>query len=95
MFFLLDNITFVPIVILSTILLLVLWLYISYQKLKKKQITDLQFLYLELEAEKVLSKKLQKNPYIIEKKDKALHKKLLKIRTDILNLDFTFTEIFT
>ncbi len=73
---------------------MVLGFYISYQKLKKSENQNLNLLYLELASEKKMANQLKSVPNKIQKLDYYTQNKLRKIKIDILNINFTLSEIF-
>ena len=72
---------------------LIFLFYSSFEKLKKSESKKLNAIYTELELEKTISRKLKIVPSKVEKIENETRKRFMKIRVDILNIDFTISEI--
>ena len=71
-----------------------IWFYVSFQKLKQTDTKNLNLLCLELASEKKTANLLKNTSKKVELLSNSTHKKLQKIKVDILNIDFTLSEIF-
>ncbi len=74
---------------------LILLLYISFTKLRRKGCQRISIISSELEQEKSISKELKKTPLEIDQMALETHQKFLGIRTSILNIHHALREIFT
>lgn len=81
-------------IILILIIASILWCLLSFHKLKQKEAIKLQLINQELDCEKGMQKKLIQSKMEFSRITANIHEKLLKIKIDIFNLDFTLTEIF-
>ena len=88
-----ENIKEILIILVPISLILVYWYYHVYQNFKKKETKKLQLLNLEFASEKELFKALQNSSKKLKKLESKTQYKLLKIKVDILNIDFSLKEI--
>lgn len=70
------------------------YFYFSYQKLKEVEVKKLQFLQAEISSEKKVAHQLKNVPKEVEKLNNTTKIKLLKIKIDIFNTNFTLSELF-
>lgn len=89
-----SNLILIPFIISPIIFFLLLGFYLSYQKLKNSEIENFNLLKLELDSEKKKAHQLKNVPERIKIINNSTHLKLLKIRVDIFNIDFTLSEVF-
>jgi hypothetical protein len=89
-----SNIFLISFIVYPIIIFLLLRLYNSYQKLKKSETENLNLLKMELDSEKKKANQLKNISEKIKKTNNSTHLKLLKIRVDIFNIDFTLSEVF-
>ena len=81
--------------ILTPILFVIgFWCYYDFKSFKEKENSELNTLYCDLEAEKQLKERLKKTPDEIYNIEKNIHQKILKIKIDIFNLNFSIKEVF-
>ena len=73
--------------------ILILYFIMNYRPLKMAELNKLNFLYSEIEKEKQIALKLKSAPNEIEFIKKKTHKKLQIIKVDILNINYTLSEI--
>lgn len=88
-----ENIKKILIILVPITLILVYWFYHVYQNLKMKETKKLQLLNLEFTSEKELFKGLQHSSKKLKKLESKTQYTLLKIKVDILNIDFSLKEI--
>lgn len=74
---------------------LIVLLYTSFLKLKRKESQRISRISSELEFEKNISGKLKSVAVQIQKMEHETNQKLLNIRVTILNIHHTLWEIFT
>lgn len=89
-----SNLILILFIISPIIFFLLLGLYFSYQKLKNAEIENFNLLELELDSEKKKAHQLKNVSEKIKIINNSTHLKLLKIRVDIFNIDFTLSEVF-
>lgn len=77
------------------ICVLLVFLYTSFLKLKRKESQRISMISSELELEKNISGKLKSVAVKIEEIEHETDQKLLNIRVTILNIHHTLWEIFT
>lgn len=90
----LYNYIFLITFLMFNILIISFFLLIKYNQLKNNEINKINLLFLELESEKKVSKKLIKKTAIINKIKNNTQLKLNKIKVSILNFDFSLSEVF-
>lgn len=90
-----ENINKILIILVPITLMMVLWFYKNYQLLKVEETKKLQLLCLELASEKNIFIALQNSSEEINTIENKTQHKLLKIKVDLLNIDFTLKEIFS
>lgn len=73
---------------------LIIYFTINYQRIKVIEADRLKFLHAEIEVEKKASKQLEKAPQEIQLLNKNTHLKFQKIKVDVLDINFTLSEIF-
>jgi hypothetical protein len=73
---------------------LVLFFYLSFVKLRSQETQKIATIQTELEQERKICKALKTTPSEVSQIEEETQRKLLKIRVDILNIDFTIQEIF-
>jgi len=74
---------------------LILLLYTSFLKLKRKESQRISMISSELELEKNISGKLKSATLQIQKMEHETDQKFLNIRVTLLNIHHTLWEIFT
>ena len=72
---------------------MILGLYVSYQKLKKSDYRNLNLLSLELASEKKLANQLNKTPKKVKNLEISINQKIIKIKVELFNINFTLKEI--
>ncbi|MGK0414278.1 MAG: hypothetical protein ACJA1B_002501 [Polaribacter sp.] len=77
-----------------SVLLILFWFSKKYQYLKYQETKRLELLYVELASEKKIAIRLKNTPKKVQELDRSIQKKLLKIRVNIFNIDFTLSEFF-
>lgn len=90
----LYNYIFLITFLMFNIIIISFFLLIKYNQLKNNEINKINLLFLELESEKKVSKKLIKKTAIINKIKNNTQLKLNKIKVSILNFDFSLSEVF-
>ena len=91
--FIIDNLYtfFLPLLIL--ILAITTYQFRIHSKDKKSNQKKLAMVYNEIEIEKTLSISYKENDTIIQSLEKKTQSKFLKIKVDLINIDFTHQEI--
>ena len=91
------NISLYSLILLVSLSLIVvsIGLFISYQKLKLTENSRLQYLLNEINTEKKISKNLEKKKTEVKQIRNKIDYQFLKIKTLVLNLDFSLNEIFS
>lgn len=84
----------IHLVIFILIITSILWGCVSYSKLKQKEILRLQRVYQEINFEKGIKEKLKYVKIETSRTESKIQEKLVKIKIDIFNLNFTLNEIF-
>jgi hypothetical protein len=74
---------------------LALLFYISFLKLKRKELSRIAVISSELEQEKKIAQHLKSAPKKVAQIEHNTHQKLLKIRVCMINIHHAFSEIFT
>ena len=82
---------FLPLLILF--FSIVTYNFYAQSKIKRIRKKELALVYNELETEKALYRKYKNNDTITQSLEDKTQSKLLKIRIDLLNIDFTYQEI--
>lgn len=91
----LDLTYFQTISILLTITCcLVFFLVFNYQKNKPLEISKLNYLFLELEKEKIVSERLETTTLEINKIEYKTQLKLNTLNVSLLNISFSLKEVF-
>ena len=80
-------------VIITLTIILVLMLHKVLLKLKTLSTSQLNYLFLEIEKEKIISENLKKVKPSLTELNNNTQIKLNTIRVKLLNIDFTITEI--
>ena len=70
------------------------WCYYDFKKNKLKESEKINALFLDLELEKKRKIYLDTKSGIVLNTSKEINKKLLKIKIDIFNLNFSIKEVF-
>jgi hypothetical protein len=91
---LIAQITQISYFLLPLLFILGCYFYSSLRRLKEAETKKLNLLYAEITSEKEVAHQLNKTPKEIEKINNSIHNKLLKIKVDVFNLDYSLTEIF-
>lgn len=86
--------TLITTILFPLILILIIGLYISFQKLKNSENQALQLVYLDLDKEKNIKNQLKSTSEKITSLENSTQEKILKIKVGIFNIDFTLSEIF-
>lgn len=81
-------------IITSVLIIISYWCYYAHKNFKIKEASKLSAIYSELEQEHNLRKKLSITDEQMIKIKKETQQNLQKIKVDIVNLDFSFSEIF-
>ena len=71
-----------------------IYLINNYKQLKTNEINKLNYLFLDLKKEKLTSNQLQKLPTELKTLEQNTQQKLQKIKVDVLNINFSLSEIF-
>lgn len=79
---------------LVLLIALVIYFKIRFQQLKVLETRRLNLICVEIEAEKKKRKKLLTSPQEILFIKKETQQRLQKIKVDILNINFTLSEVF-
>ena len=82
---------FLPLLVFS--LAIITYNFRTYSKTKKLSQKKLAMVYNELETEQKLSKTYKNNGTIIQSLKGKTQAKFLKIKIDLINIDFTYQEI--
>ncbi|WP_339662960.1 hypothetical protein [uncultured Polaribacter sp.] len=93
MFLASEHINEILIILVPVTLMLILWFFKNYQELKAKETKKLHLLNLEFASEKKLFIALQNSSKELKTLELKTHYKLLKIKVDLLNIDFSLKEI--
>lgn len=88
-----DQITKSFYIFFPLITLIVGWFYFSHQKTKVSNTKKLNLLHLELIFEKNKANQLKSVPKKVQELDNITHKKLQKIKVDIINIHFSLSKI--
>lgn len=73
---------------------LITFLYFNYKKTKSLEMNRLNYLFLDLEKEKLVANKLNSVDLEISQIEKQTQLKINKVNTGVLNMHFSLTEIF-
>ena len=84
----------IPFIIPPIIIVLLLGFYLSYQKLKESEREHFKHLYLELDSEKKKAHQLKNITERIKIINNSTQRKILQIKVDIFNIDFSLNEVF-
>ncbi|MDP5107163.1 MAG: hypothetical protein NWQ31_13450 [Polaribacter sp.] len=93
MFLASEHVNEILIILVPVTLMLILWFFKNYQELKTKETKKLHLLNLEFASEKKLFIALQNSSKELKTLELKTHYKLLKIKVDLLNIDFSLKEI--
>ena len=91
------NTSFYSLILLVSLSLIIvsIGLFVNYQKLKLTENSRLQYLVNEINTEKKISKNLEKKKTEVKQIRNKIDYQFLKIKTLVLNLDFSLNEIFS
>ena len=93
MIYLSEN-THILLLFLLLLIALIVYFKMNFQQIKAAEIDRLNLIVTEIEAEKKTSEQLKNLPQEIVSLKKGTQQKLQKIKIDILDIDFTLSEIF-
>ncbi len=79
--------------LLAITILLMGYFYFSFQKIKKAELERLKILSNEIDTEKNIEYQLKDTSKKIQRLNKSTQFKLLQIKIDIFNINFTLSEI--
>lgn len=81
-------------IIASVLIIISYWCYVSYTKLKKKEIGRLTKLKVLLDKENSLKEKLRTTNKEVNTIEKRTQLKLQRIKIEIVDIDFSLSEVF-
>lgn len=81
-------------ILLTITCCLVFFLVVNYQKTKPLEISKLNYLFLELKKEKIVSDKLKTTSLEINKIESKTQLKLNRLNVSVLNISFSLKEAF-
>jgi hypothetical protein len=94
MSFLSENLSVFIFVLMLSILGIIFLFSKKYQTIKTNETKKLELLTIEFESEKKIAHLLAHKLMELERLENSNQQKLLQIKLDILNIDFTLKEIF-
>ncbi len=80
--------------LICCILITVIYLFISYNKLKKNLVDKINMLHLAIENENFKKKKLTNSSLLVNNMSKKTAIKFNTLITQLLNFEFSLSEIF-
>lgn len=91
---LIENPNLILVSLALILVVLVLWFSFTYHQIKSTEEKKINFLYAELSSEKEIYNQLKNADVEVKRIEKNIKIKLIKIKVNVFNINFTLSEIF-